>query len=997
MPTQDQLEIIGPSGEIEFHNLDPARGITNIGRHPENDVVIDGPNVAPFHAVLDHRQRPYHIMLLSEEGETTLGGQRLPPNVSTGLHNWDAVEIDGYTMILLEGTLVPAAVAAVKLTPSEVIPLPDEEVAVPTPETPPAPALVQRPVSLVTLPPDETDDFILTELPDREWMVNVDQTVSCPLAITNGGHIVAAFEVRVEGVDESWVTIIPSEVNLYEGERATVTVSITPPRLPTSRAGVHPLAVVVTSSNYPDRVSRLGVTLLINPYYEFTVGDLSPKQQTVSWRKRSGQVVIPIINKGNSETPFRLEGEDDERACRFEFQAPGEEVSLVRQTELRLSPGETLAAPVRITPLSRRLVALRKRRYSFTVTTTLLEGAQTPRSVMGQLKSAPLIGPWLVALMALLIAALIVAIFRPKITLFTVDPQTVKAGESVTLYWNVSQFAKPRIDQDIGVVEGPVGQATAVPVEDVTYRLEANNWLSRLSSRWFGAAEEVYVDVVPVKPEIRVFSVDRDNILRGETVTLSWEVNNADEVILETNGKPETLLSTDHTAQRTVQLNIDTDYVLRARNRDGEDLKNLSVFVTVPLPTPTPTATPLPTPFIQIFSVQPPEITEGESITIDWLVIGVDSVSIAPIPDALPSSGTASRSPDTTTQYILTASNGQQEVRSYKEVIVKPAPTSTPEPKVPVIEFFQLTDDEVVLGDDDEVTLTWSVTGETTNVQISGPDFGSVSGLPPKGNMPFTPEEAKATLFVLTAFNGDLSASATAQLKVEEPTPTPLPATPTPTPTATPVPPNIVFFQVSAADAADDEKVDLVTGSSPPTYEVVAGTKVNLDWLVQDAIKVTLTVDGESLGNQDFKGPLPRTIRSDGNYLLTAENAQAETTNASLRIEVTQETPLAPFNISGEVITDTIEIEWEYYTQFENDIIGFRLYRADAPPGTNFKRVADEKVLLPGSRDWVDTKDLDQTCGKAYYLVAVYIDFENNLLETNASETSWYSLPCSGP
>jgi len=27
-----QLEIIGPSGQIEFHDLDPGKGVTNIGR-----------------------------------------------------------------------------------------------------------------------------------------------------------------------------------------------------------------------------------------------------------------------------------------------------------------------------------------------------------------------------------------------------------------------------------------------------------------------------------------------------------------------------------------------------------------------------------------------------------------------------------------------------------------------------------------------------------------------------------------------------------------------------------------------------------------------------------------------------------------------------------------------------------------------------------------------------------------------------------------------------
>ncbi len=233
--------------------------------------------------------------------------------------------------------------------------------------------------------------LIVTELSAREWTVDVEQTATAQLTIVNGGQIVAMFAVRVDGVDESWVTISQPQVNLFEGARATVTISITPPRQPTSRAGAHPLAVVVTSSNYAGHVSQMGAHLIINPYYEFAVGELSPRQQTVAWRRRTGKVTLPIVNKGNSEAVFRLEGADDERRCHFEFDLPGEEVSLAKQAEVRLPIGESVI-PVGVTPMRRRLIALRAHTYSFTITTTMTEGAQAPRSVMGQLKARPLIG-----------------------------------------------------------------------------------------------------------------------------------------------------------------------------------------------------------------------------------------------------------------------------------------------------------------------------------------------------------------------------------------------------------------------------------------------------------------------------------------------------------------------------------------------------------------------------------------------------------------------------
>src|SRR5258707_7989346 len=103
MPAYDQLELIAPSGEIKFYDLDPGRGITNIGRHPENDIVIDNPAVAPFHAVLDHRQRPYQLVVVTQENPTSIGGETVAPNVPHVLHTWDTIELNGHSLVLVEG------------------------------------------------------------------------------------------------------------------------------------------------------------------------------------------------------------------------------------------------------------------------------------------------------------------------------------------------------------------------------------------------------------------------------------------------------------------------------------------------------------------------------------------------------------------------------------------------------------------------------------------------------------------------------------------------------------------------------------------------------------------------------------------------------------------------------------------------------------------------------------------------------------------------------
>lgn len=385
---QDMLEIIAPNGEIMFFNLDRNAGIINIGRHPENDVILDNPDVPLFLATLDHRQKPYQFELLDQAIMVTIGGDRVASEVWVTLNHLDIVEIAGYALIPLPTE---------NQTPTfPVLPFPVQ-----------SPPLATGPEEFAMRPPDVWDDMIITEPSDREWTVDVEQTVTCDLTIINGGEIVATFEVSVEGLDPDWVTFSTPQINLYEGERATVTISMTPPRLAQSLAGAHHLAFVVTSPNYPGRMSRTGATLTVNPFYEYAVGELAPRVQTISWSRRYAEVLLPIINKGNAETMFRLEGEDTEQLCSFEFFLPGEIVGLVRQAEVPLPPDHTVSIPIRITPLLREFIGLRKHTYAFVITTSVQEGMQAQRSVLGQFSVKPLIGVWSILLSFIVLALFI--------------------------------------------------------------------------------------------------------------------------------------------------------------------------------------------------------------------------------------------------------------------------------------------------------------------------------------------------------------------------------------------------------------------------------------------------------------------------------------------------------------------------------------------------------------------------------------------------------------
>jgi hypothetical protein len=235
--------------------------------------------------------------------------------------------------------------------------------------------------------------------------------------------------------------------------------------------------------------------------------------------------------------------------------------------------------------------------------------------------------------------------------------------------------------------------------------------------------------------------------------------------------------------------------------------------------------------------VQPQVITEGESIRLDWIVSGVTEVSILGIEGVFAPTGSIEFTPEGTgtKSFILTAKWAGEPKTLQQTITVQAAPSPTPEPLAPKIDFFTITPAEVVEGSiaASKVILAWSVSGATTNIEISGPDFGTVSNLDRQGSI--TVAVDKPTLFVLTASMAK-AASGTVQINVIPPTATPTPP-PTSTPAPTPLPVPIVTFS-AAADGPQraGDSVIAITGSDVHQhrrYQVVAGTWVKFSWNYQ--------------------------------------------------------------------------------------------------------------------------------------------------------------------
>jgi hypothetical protein len=793
MAAQDQLEIINSHGEIRFHILNGS-GITNIGRHPDNDIVVDSPVVAPFHAVLDHQHKPYRLIALNSEGAIKVSGQLLQPNIPKELRNWDTIELDGHSLILMEGGAASGQ-AAPSIAPAP-LPVPIPPIAPATVAAPPSspsstldsgipsdfPDLDELDRLLSSLPEDRSDDVIIVEPlaqngaidPNHpsalDFQADVEQPATMQVNVTNAGDLVGEFVCEIRGIDPSWVAISPPSINLNDGQRGSFSVAITAPRLPSSRAKAYYFSVVVTSPNYPGRMNSIGGLFVLRPFYAYSVGDIDPRKQKVSYSKRVGQSSIPITNQGNSLATFNLMGEDERHAATIEFDSPEEGLKLVGQVQVKVQPESTQAVPIFITPRKRRFVAFGGEDIQYTVTVTPLEGDQpTPRSVLAQAHSQPFMGPIPIILLVVALLLLGVWFFTPRVNEFAADKTQINSGEDVVLRWQSWPFVTLKLEPAIGKVEGPEGSKTVAPLEDTTYVLTGETFLTGLMPQWFTVTKEIRIDVAPLEPQIISFTANTKRIKLGDEVIISWDVIQADSLILNIGGSDETLPADQLTGSRSFRLEQNTIFELRASSRFGTTVARQSVTVEAF----KPTETPLPEPIIQQFDVLPLAITAGDEVTITWDVKNVSKVTIEGVEGELPPSGTVTVRPLTNTAYVLKASNGKVEKQSkVQQVIVSPPPPATPVPGAPKIDFFLANPSEVGIGtpESKNIVLSWQVSGDATNVEITGPNNAKFSGLLKNGTLTITAD--KATLYVLTAFNGpNLKTSATVQIKVKNPVP----------------------------------------------------------------------------------------------------------------------------------------------------------------------------------------------------------------------------------
>ncbi len=231
----------------------------------------------------------------------------------------------------------------------------------------------------------------------------------------------------------------------------------------------------------------------------------------------------------------------------------------------------------------------------------------------------------------------------PAIAFFSADPSSVFSNATFTLSWDT--LFDDTLTLNPGSIDVTGLSSTNLQITvDTAYELIAINT--------FGSAtNDVLVTVITTDPVINSFATSSTNVLFGETVNLSWNVDNT--VTLDLNGSDVTGLDSTH-----VIVTADTLYTLTATSPVGTDSTALTVTVNPIEPT------------INAFTARPVDIVPGAMATLSWDVAGAESLVIDPGGIVVTGLTSTQLVVNTETTYTLTAANAYGDTNTTATVYI---------------------------------------------------------------------------------------------------------------------------------------------------------------------------------------------------------------------------------------------------------------------------------------------------------------------------------------
>lgn len=207
-------------------------------------------------------------------------------------------------------------------------------------------------------------------LSDRSMKVQPGQRGDLTLTVQNFSEIVDRYQISVEGIDPSWVTISRADLSLFPKDQDQIRITLHPPSGPQTRAGHYDVSIHVTSQDNPAERSTANVALEVAALTAIAL-DLRPQKQS---GRGGGTFSVQVHNQGNADLTVQFEAIDPEEGCWYVFNPP----------QVIAPAGQAATVQLRVQPKTPPPEGLASKVYPFTVTAKPVEAPELSRVVRGE-------------------------------------------------------------------------------------------------------------------------------------------------------------------------------------------------------------------------------------------------------------------------------------------------------------------------------------------------------------------------------------------------------------------------------------------------------------------------------------------------------------------------------------------------------------------------------------------------------------------------------------
>lgn len=283
IPAGGRVLVLSPDGQSKSVAIG-ARKQMVIGRDPDVDVTLPDPRASRRHAQVVFDGLKYDVTDLNSTKGTFLDNNRLLPGVPETWRPGQSLRVGDHCLRLeLQGA---------------------GQQAQPRPVASSFPAQ-QAPQGTLQSPGIQAGGILINaSLEPDQLSVRPGEYVDCTMRIMNGQAQVDHFAVQVDGIPGDWVKRPDTATRLVPGDVGTITLRLSPPKLPSSTAGPHPFTVRVLSQVNPSQPVTLAGQLEVLPFYNLSIG-LQPSTFT-----NKGQGQVTLANLGNAVETVALTGTD---------------------------------------------------------------------------------------------------------------------------------------------------------------------------------------------------------------------------------------------------------------------------------------------------------------------------------------------------------------------------------------------------------------------------------------------------------------------------------------------------------------------------------------------------------------------------------------------------------------------------------------------------------------------------------------------------------------